>query len=167
MTTIYTKTGDTGMTSLWDGTKVGKNDPHIETNGALDELNAAVGLAKSSAPASMTEPLNDLQNRLVALMAYVARGKKKQTPPDAAELEAMIDAVFAEYPLQHAFVNPGQTQTGAALHLARAIARRAERAVLPLCENGGDIEPEAYRYLNRLSDLLFALAHKADHLGSR
>ena len=68
MAKIYTKTGDAGKTRLWDGTPVDKNDLHIETNGALDELNSALGLARSSAQSSMKDELNDLQNRLMILM---------------------------------------------------------------------------------------------------
>lgn len=159
---IYTKTGDAGKTRLWDGTQVGKNDPHIETNGSLDELNSAVGLAKSLSPACLTDELTGLQERLMILMAYVARGKKPQPAPDPAELEDWIDRTMSEYPMDGCFVHPGESPAGAALHLARSIARRAERAALPLTEGGGDIEPQAYQYINRLSDLLFALAHKTD-----
>lgn len=159
---IYTKTGDAGKTRLWDGTQVDKNDPRIETNGSLDELNAAVGLAKSLSPACLTDELTGLQERLMMLMAYVARGKKPRPAPDPAELEDWIDRTVAEYPMGGRFVHPGESPAGAALHLARSIARRAERASLPLTENGGDIEPQAYRYINRLSDLLFSLANKAD-----
>lgn len=165
MAKIYTGTGDAGRTSLWDGTQVSKNDPHIETNGALDELNAAIGLAKSFAPDAMKQELDGLQTDLVTLMAYVARGKREQIPPQPEHLEKWIDRTLAEYPMGNIFVNPGVTHAGAALHLARTIARRAERAALPIREeNGGDIEPDAYKYINRLSDLLFALANKADSL---
>lgn len=167
MAKIYTQTGDGGTTALWDGTRVPKDDPHIETNGALDELNAAIGLAKSFADRSMKEELDSLQGELVSLMSYVARGRKPQTPPAPEALERWIDRTLSEYPMERLFVNPGETQTGAALHLARAIARRAERAALPIrTRSGGDVEENAYRYINRLSDLLFALAHKADSLGS-
>lgn len=167
MLKIYTQTGDGGTTALWDGSRVSKDDPHIETNGALDELNAAIGLAKSFAPGSMKDELDELQNRLVALMSYVARGKRPQASPDSDELERWVDRTLFAYPLDKLFVNPGATTAGAALHLARSIARRAERAALPIrAENGGDIEAAAYSYLNRLSDLLFVLAHKADCLGA-
>jgi ATP:cob(I)alamin adenosyltransferase len=162
MARIYTKTGDTGKTRLWDGTQVDKNDLHIETNGALDELNAALGLAKSLAPSSLRDEINGLQDRMVTLMSYVARGAKPQLAPDAAELEAWIDRIMERYPLPNSFINPGESPAGSALHMARSIARRAECTALRLVESGGDIEPEAYKYINRLSDLLFALAHKAD-----
>jgi ATP:cob(I)alamin adenosyltransferase len=162
MARIYTKTGDTGKTRLWDGTLVDKNDLHIETNGALDELNAALGLAKSLAPSSVQEEINGLQDSLVTLMSYIARGQKPQPAPDPDGLEKSIDRIMTEYPLGNFFVNPGESQAGAALHMARSIARRAERSALKIVESGGDIEPTAYKYINRLSDFLFALAHKTD-----
>ena len=96
------------------------------------------------------------------LMAYVARGKKAQPTPDPGVLEAWIDELSVEYPTERHFVYPGESPCGGALHLARAIARRAERVALPLFETGGTIEAAAYQYINRLSDLLFALARKAD-----
>ncbi|MDR1943621.1 MAG: cob(I)yrinic acid a,c-diamide adenosyltransferase [Synergistaceae bacterium] len=162
MPKIYTKTGDAGKTRLWDGTLVGKNDPHIETNGALDELNAALGLARSLAPASVRDEINEFQGGLVRLMAYVARGKKPQPAPNPEELEKRIDVILEEYPMGDSFVNPGESPAGGAIHMARAMARRAERWALQLLEPDGDIEPQAYRYINRLSDFLFAFAHKVD-----
>lgn len=162
MARIYTRTGDAGKTHLWDGTQVDKSDPHIETNGTLDELNSALGLARSLGPSCMKEELNGLQSMMMTLMAYIARGKKAQPAPDPAVLEAWIDRTVAECPLENHFVNPGESPGGGALHLARSIARRAERAALKIVESGGDIEPAAYQYINRLSDLFFALAHKAD-----
>ncbi|MDR3322280.1 MAG: cob(I)yrinic acid a,c-diamide adenosyltransferase [Synergistaceae bacterium] len=162
MARIYTKTGDAGKTRLWDGTQVDKNDLHIETNGALDELNAALGLAKSLAPSSVRDEIGGLQDRMVTLMSYVARGAKPQPAPDATELETWIDGIMERYPLPSGFINPGESPAGSALHMARSIARRAERTALRLVAGGGDIEPGAYIYINRLSDLLFALAHKAD-----
>ncbi|MDR1514304.1 MAG: cob(I)yrinic acid a,c-diamide adenosyltransferase [Synergistaceae bacterium] len=162
MPKIYTKTGDAGKTRLWDGTLVDKNDLHIETNGALDEVNAALGLAKSLAPASVKGEIDELQSGLIQLMAYVARGKKPQPAPDPEELEKRIDKILADYPMSGSFVNPGESQAGAAIHLARSTVRRAERFALQIMAGGGDIEPQAYKYINRLSDFLFAFAHKVD-----
>lgn len=159
---IYTRAGDGGNTSLWDGTPVSKADLHIETNGVLDELSSAIGLARSLAPIVVKCELERLQELIMLLMAYVARGKKSQAAPDPAALEAWIDELSDEYPTERHFVYPGESPAGGALHLARTIARRAERVALPLFEEGGTIEPAAYRYINRLSDLLFALARKAD-----
>ena len=159
---IYTRAGDSGNTSLWDGTPVSKADLHIETNGVLDELSSAIGLARSLAPVAVKGELERLQELIMLLMAYVARGKKAQSAPDPAVLEAWIDELSVEYPTERHFVYPGESPAGGALHLARTIARRAERVALPLFEGGGTIEPAAYQYINRLSDLLFALARKAD-----
>lgn len=161
MVKLYTKTGDKGTTRLWDGTEVSKRDPHIVLNGALDEANSAIGLARSLAPACMKDELNDLQDKMMRLMAYVARGKKSEPTPDPTLLETWQDRIIADYPLTGKFVNPGESPSGGALHLARTIARRAEREALPLLQSG-DIEAGAYQYINRLSDLLYALAHKAD-----
>lgn len=162
MAKIYTRAGDSGKTRLWDGTPVPKTDLHIETNGALDELSSAIGLARGLAPATMKGELEQLQEMIMLLMGYVARGKKEQPTPDPAVLEAWIDALGRDYPTPNRFVYPGDSPAGGALHLARTIARRAERTVLPLFEAGKSIEPAAYQYINRLSDLLFALARKAD-----
>lgn len=159
---IYTRAGDGGNTSLWDGTPVSKADVHIETNGVLDELSSAIGLARSLAPKAVRAELERLQEWIMLLMAYVARGKKTNPAPDPAVLEAWIDELSLEYPTERHFVYPGESPAGGALHLARTIARRAERVALPLFEVGGTIEPAAYQYINRLSDLLFALARKAD-----
>jgi ATP:cob(I)alamin adenosyltransferase len=162
MPKIYTKTGDAGKTRLWDGTPVGKNDLHIETNGALDELNSTLGLARSLAPSSVKDEINELQDGLVGLMSYIARGKKPRPAPNPEELEKRIDRILEEYPMGGGFVNPGESPAGGAIHMARSIARRAERWALRLLEPDGDIEPQAYRYINRLSDFLFAFAHKVD-----
>ena len=159
---IYTRAGDGGNTSLWDGTPVSKGDLHIETNGVLDELSSAIGLARSLAPAAIKKELERLQELIFLLMAYVARGKKVQPTPDPGVLEAWIDELSSEYPTERGFVYSGESPSGGALHLARTIARRAERVALPLFETGGTMEPAAYQYINRLSDLLFALARKAD-----
>jgi ATP:cob(I)alamin adenosyltransferase len=162
MPKIYTKTGDAGKTRLWDGTLVNKNDLHIETNGALDETNAALGLAKSVAPYSVKDEIDEIQGSLIKLMAYVARGKKPQPAPDPEELEKKIDRILEDYPMGNSFVHPGESRAGAAIHMARATVRRAERFALRIMEDGGDVEPQAYKYINRLSDFLFAFAHKAD-----
>jgi ATP:cob(I)alamin adenosyltransferase len=162
MPKIYTKTGDAGKTRLWDGTEVDKSDLHIETNGALDEVNAALGLARSLAPSSVKGEIDDLQSGLIQLMAYVARGKKPQPAPDPEELEKRIDKILTDYPMSGSFVNPGDSQAGAAIHMARSIARRAERFAYRIMADGGDIEPLAFKYINRLSDFLFAFAHKVD-----
>ena len=162
MARIYTGGGDHGETRLWDGTRVSKRDPRIELNGALDETSSAVGLARALAPKSLQPELLKVQKLLQDLMAYVARGRKDAEPPSWKELEAWIDEIIANYPMKNEFVFPGDSQAGGALHVARAMVRRAERMALPLWDGEAMISEEAYKFINRLSDLLFALAHKAD-----
>ena len=158
---VTTRTGDGGTTRLWDGTPVPKDDPRIRLNGALDETTSALGLARGLAPLSLKEDLGRLQREISGLMAYVARGKKDAAVPDAAGLESWIERLLAAYPVPDEFLFPGDTAVGGALHLARALSRRAERDALPLAREG-ILAPDAMRYLNRLSDMLFVLAVAAD-----
>lgn len=158
---LYTGRGDKGETGLWDGSRVSKRDPRIELNGTLDEVGAAVGLARSLAPRSMWKELLGLQQRLQDLMAYVARGSKNVEEPQAASIERWIDEISEAYPTGGAFVFPGESPAGGALHVARAVVRRAERVALRSLADG-HIGSDAYETINRLSDLLFALAGKAD-----
>ena len=162
MARIYTGGGDHGETRLWDGSRVSKRDPRIELNGALDETSSAVGLARALAPKILQPELLKIQQLLQNLMAYVARGNKSVTPPDWHELEAWIDKTTSSYPLKNEFVFPGDSPAGGALHVARAMVRRAERMALPLWDGEGMLSEDAYKFINRLSDLLFALARKAD-----
>ena len=159
---IYTGGGDRGETRLWDGQRVSKRDPRIELNGTLDEAGALIGLARGLGPAAMQDDLLKVQRLLQDLMAYVARGRREAKVPAASSLEAWIDELLEGYPMRPEFVLPGDSPAGGALHAARAVARRAERVALPLWDGGGVIEEEAYRLINRLSDLLYVLAHKAD-----
>lgn len=162
MARIYTGGGDHGETRLWDGSRVSKLDPRIELNGVLDETSSAVGLARSLAPASVQPELLKVQKLLQDLMAYVARGRRDATPPSWKALEAWIDEIGENYPMRPEFVFPGDSPAGGALHVARSTVRRAERAALPLWDGGDMISEDAYKFINRLSDLLYALAHKAD-----
>ena len=144
MTRLYTRAGDAGQTSLWDGTRVAKTDPRIKLNGSIDEAQSAMGLARSLAPETLSGQIEELQQELVTLMAHVVRGKKEALPPAPARLEARIDEVESRYPHQPQFVTPGTSPCGAALHLARAIVRRGERLALSLLLEG-QIEGEAYQ----------------------
>ena len=162
MAPIYTGGGDRGTTRLWDGSKVSKRDVRIELNGTLDEANSVLGIAKSGSPA---EPLGAemefAQRELMALMAYVARGTRDVPPPDPRVLETRIDALQAQWPSQGQFVLPGGSLAGSAVHQARSVVRRAERMASELLEKGLMAE-EAYVYMNRLSDFLYALALACD-----
>jgi cob(I)alamin adenosyltransferase len=173
ITRVYTRTGDRGETALVGGTRVPKDAARIEAYGAVDELNAALGLARAFNAERLSEgeghrwldeTLRRLQNELFDL------GSELATPEDAVyegmhrigdaqvrELEKLIDQCQKELPPLKSFVLPGGGRIGAALHQARTICRRAEREILRLSR----AEPLAewpLRYVNRLSDLLFVLS---------
>jgi cob(I)alamin adenosyltransferase len=174
---ITTRSGDDGSTALGDGTRVAKTHPRVAALGALDELNAAIGvvLATATPPERITRVLRSVQNDLFdagAEMCFpAAPGEAADTAgrcgigSDAvARLEELIaDATTQLAPLE-SFVLPGGTPLAAALHMARTVCRRAERSVLELAE----IEPVGAplrRFLNRLSDLLFVYARLANDGG--
>lgn len=162
---LYTRSGDAGETGLGDGTRVPKTHPRIVALGAIDELNASLGVvlaAELSAP--VREALTGLQNELFDLGADVAVPLDDHDPPRlriipdrVAELERRIDAATARLEPLTSFVLPGGSPGAAALHLARTICRRAEVDLLRLAERE-TINIQAAVYLNRLSDLLFSLA---------
>lgn len=165
---IYTKTGDSGETSLFDGARVPKCDARVEAYGTVDELNAAVGQAISLLPAQdepTRELLTAIQRRLFNIGAILAdparkspkKDKESVGDADIAPLEKAIDAWEAELPPLRAFILPGGSPAGAALHLARTVCRRAERLVTQLHRTDG-IPPVVIQYLNRLSDFLFVAA---------
>jgi cob(I)alamin adenosyltransferase len=155
LTRIYTRGGDKGETSLGDGSRVSKLDPRVSAMGDVDELNSLVGWAGG---------LDRIQNELFDLGADLsvpyARGDDRLRITDEAvgRLEEEIDAANASLPELRSFVLPGGSERAARLFLARAVCRRAERAVLAL----SDANPLAPVYLNRLSDLLFVLARAAN-----
>lgn len=170
---IYTKTGDKGDTGLFGGGRVPKDHPRVEAYGDIDELNAFVGLARSieSMP-RIDEVLAPVQRDLFSLGALLAtpdRAKMQEQLEKARisdarikQLEQAIDDAEAEVEPLKAFILPGGTPKAAALHVARTVCRRAERAVITLRRGGeADIPPVVIVYLNRLSDLLFVLARIA------
>jgi cob(I)alamin adenosyltransferase len=169
---IYTRTGDAGETSLFDGTRVKKDDPRVDAYGEVDETNAWLGLARASGldPALATEVVH-LQRDLFALGAQLADPADKLAPrvakavladDDVARLEQLIDRLEAELPPLRRFILAGGTTAGAALHVARTVCRRAERRMVAL---DPPVDPVLIRYVNRLSDLLFVLARAANHRG--
>jgi cob(I)alamin adenosyltransferase len=169
---IYTKTGDAGDTGLFGGGRVPKSHPRVEAYGDVDELNAAIGMARAAGPMPrIDEVLVPVQRDLFAIGALLAtpdRDKMRQHLEKArvdeqriAELEQAIDACDAELEPLRAFVLPGGSPKAAVLHLARTICRRAERRVVEL-QASTDIPPLTVIYLNRLSDLLFTLARLAN-----
>jgi cob(I)alamin adenosyltransferase len=168
---IYTRTGDQGDTSLI-GSRVRKDDPRVVAYGEVDELNAALGLAKAeAADAALADLLRGIQKDLFAIGARLAdpasraleaRGKEPVTAGRIDELERAIDQSEADLPPLRSFILPGGNRLGASLHVARTVCRRAERCVVSLSAQTS-IDPLVLVYLNRLSDLLFVLARLANH----
>ena len=168
---IYTKTGDTGQTSLFDKSRVSKADPRVEAYGEVDELNACLGAARAARlDADLTAVLEQIQSELFAVGARladpssrIAARVEKVTVSNAEveQLEAMIDRLEAQLPPLRRFILPGGSTAGALLHLARTVCRRAERRVVGLGAEA--VDPVIVTYLNRLSDLLFVMARVANH----
>jgi cob(I)alamin adenosyltransferase len=169
---IYTRTGDKGDTGLFGGGRVGKDDPRVEAYGEVDELNAALGLARSiELMPRIDEVLVPLQRDLFSLGALLATpdldrmrqhlDKARIDEERIAQLERAIDAGESELEPLRAFILPGGTPKAAALHVARTICRRAERRVVAL-RRDTELPELVVIYLNRLSDLLFVLARVAN-----
>jgi cob(I)alamin adenosyltransferase len=168
---IYTKTGDSGETSLFDKTRVSKADARVDAYGEVDELNACLGTARSAGVDDEIGALiESLQKDLFALGARLAdpshriaaRVEKAVIGSAAVErLEKTIDRLEATVPPLRRFILPGGSPAGAALHLARTICRRAERRVIAL--GAGAVDPILIVYMNRLSDLLFVMARAVNH----
>ncbi len=168
---IYTKTGDRGETSLFDGTRVAKDDPRVAAYGDLDECNAQLGLVLSLLPdASELRPLLlAVQRKLFHVGAILAdprqksprREKETLDAQDIETLEIAIDEWESILPPLKSFILPGGAPGGAALHVARAVSRRAEREAIALNKKD-PLPPLVIPYLNRLSDFLFVAARYAN-----
>jgi cob(I)alamin adenosyltransferase len=168
---IYTKTGDTGETSLFDNTRVLKSDARVDAYGEVDELNACLGAVRAAeVDRDVSEALERIQKDLFALGARLADPsariaervtKAAISASDIERLEQLIDSFESELPPLRQFILPGGSQAGATLHLARTVCRRAERRVVGL--GAGHVEPMLVVYLNRLSDLLFVMARAVNH----
>jgi len=166
---IVTKTGDDGTTALMYGRRVPKNHPRVEAYGAVDELNAALGMARSTAQQDLVrENLLRIQNDLVPLMGELATapedlprflkdGFTQLSAEKTAKLEELVRQVEPQISLKH-WAMPGDSIHGAALDMARTICRRAERLICSLQQTGGVGNNEIIVYLNRLADLLWLLA---------
>jgi cob(I)alamin adenosyltransferase len=167
---IYTRTGDDGTTGLVAGPRRRKDDIRIEAYGTVDETNSAIGTARlhTAAMAELNAMLGRIQNDCFDLGADLATpetGKKPEWEPlrvtdeQVVRLEKEIDALNADLEPLRSFVLPGGTAASAHLHLARTVARRAERLVVALAATEGEsVNPAAIRYINRLSDFLFVAA---------
>ena len=178
LTRIYTRGGDKGETSLGDGARVVKHDPRVAAYGTVDEANATIGLARLHTQGELDEILARTQNDLFDLGADLCRpegggegGDGGRAPLRVSEaqvlrLEAEIDEINAGLEPLESFLLPGGTPAAAALHLARTVARRAEREITALAE-AETVNPQAVRYINRLSDLLFVLARQANDGGAQ
>ena len=157
---IVTRTGDDGSTGLADGSRVPKESPRIEACGSVDELNSSLGvlLAQTGLPAPMGEQLLEIQHDLFDLGGELAiPGSVIIHAQQVEALEALVNSWNAELPALREFVLPGGGGAAAHCHMARSICRRAERRCWALSRSE-PIGPQALRYLNRLSDLLFVLA---------
>lgn len=168
---IYTRTGDDGTTGLVDGSRISKQSPRIEAVGAVDEANSALGLAAVALAGSPhLAAVTRIQNDLFDLGADIATPGDDFTPSEMVLrivdrqvewLEAEIDRANAPLGPLRSFVLPGGSEAAARLHVARAAARRAERAMVAL-DAAEKINPAALAYINRLSDYLFVLARAAN-----
>jgi cob(I)alamin adenosyltransferase len=163
---VYTKSGDAGETSLVDGSRVSKADLRVVAYGDVDELNSWLGLARVGlADRQLDEALAKIQNELFIVGADLASPLTVEVPrieeEHIGEMEKLIDLLLEELEPLREFILPGGANFGATLHLARTVARRAERSVVSLAA-GTEINEDAIRYLNRLSDLLFVMARVAN-----
>jgi cob(I)alamin adenosyltransferase len=168
---IYTRTGDTGDTSLLGGDRVSKAEPRVAAYGDVDELNACLGAARSAlADEGLASMLQRIQQDLFAVGARLADVRRRVADravktavgdADIRRLEEWIDRLEEELPPLRRFILAGGSAGGASLHVARAVCRRAERSVVRLGAEA--VEPEVLVFLNRLSDLLFVMARAANH----
>ena len=159
---IYTKTGDKGQTSLFDGTRVDKDDLRVECYGTLDELNSYIGLCGVYAKGDDKKILMDIQSKMFSVCAELAtreEGKYKNVvvEDDINILENLIDGYINKIDKVDAFIVPGTNVLSANLHIARTICRRAERRIYSLSKIE-KINPYLLKYINRLSDLLYSIA---------
>ncbi|UYN96933.1 MAG: cob(I)yrinic acid a,c-diamide adenosyltransferase [Enhydrobacter sp.] len=182
LTRIYTRGGDKGDTSLGRGERVAKHDARVEAYGTVDELNAVVGLAREAmlrgggdrAPLVETDAMlgriqNDLFDLGADLCTVEAKGggeALRVVPAQTARLEREIDAMNGELKELTSFILPGGSEASSWLHLARTVARRAERRMTALAA-GQPVNGEAIKYVNRLSDHLFVLARRLNDNGAR
>ena len=179
LTRIYTRGGDDGETSLGDGSRVPKQSLRVEAYGTVDEANAAIGLARLHVDPDADAMLARIQNDLFDLGADLCTPEDGRRAPgdrkvgalrivaaQVARLEGEIDRMNAALRPLDSFILPGGTAAAAHLHLARTVTRRAERLVCALAA-AEQVNPEAVKYLNRLSDHLFVLGRRVNDNGAR
>jgi cob(I)alamin adenosyltransferase len=174
LTRIYTRGGDKGETSLGDGSRIPKQALRVEAYGTVDEANAVIGLARLHSDAESDSMLVRIQHDLFDLGADLctpedgrrSAGALRITAAQVERLEREIDAMNATLRPLDSFILPGGTPAAAYLHLARTVTRRAERLVCALAAEE-PVNPEAVKYLNRLSDHLFVLGRRVNDNGAR
>jgi cob(I)alamin adenosyltransferase len=170
---IYTRTGDKGMTSLFDRTRVLKSSLRVETYGTIDELNSVIGAAIAGlsnkykvSSINVKKELEKIQHDLLEIGSSLAHPKAAAVEgldKRPADFEKLIDKMTEEMPHLQNFILPGGGRAGSLLHVARTIARRAERRIVELIQKE-KIDPDVVIYVNRLSDLLFTAARYANYL---
>ncbi len=165
MAKIYTRAGDKGYTSLLGGKKVSKSSLRVEAYGSIDELNSAIGLCLSfmDGDDDVKAILEEVQNNLFIIGAELADPDMSERTPKVngdmvKRLEDVIDRYEEEVGSIRHFILPGGSREASLLHLARAVARRAERAIVALKDESGNVNDDLIAYMNRLSSLLFILA---------
>lgn len=170
---IYTKTGDKGSTSLIGGVRVPKSHIRIESYGTVDELNSVIGMVNDmAANAKISQWLREIQDRLFTVGSVLATAPDKDVKmklPDVHEsditwLEERIDEMDTELPQMRSFIIPGGNLASSTAHVARCVCRRAERICVAMQEEGEHVPELIIKYLNRLSDFLFALARYITHI---
>ncbi|MGA2664809.1 MAG: cob(I)yrinic acid a,c-diamide adenosyltransferase [Nitrososphaerales archaeon] len=171
---MYTRGGDKGETGLYGPKRVAKDSPRVEAYGTVDELNCCIGAALARCGREeVAAPLKWVQGRLFVAGADLASevpagGAPDRVPriakKDTERLEAMVDEIQTRLPRLTSFILPGGTALSADLHLARAVCRRAERAVVSLTSGEGGVNPDLVPFLNRLSTYLFNAARYANAL---
>lgn len=168
---IYTKGGDKGKTSLFDGARVEKDSLRVETYGTFDELNANISVADKLCQNHANQKLlQTVENKMFYLQGEIAtqdvnkfaQHSKLITDSDTHELEQVIDQYTAQLPPVHSFILPGASLAGAQLHVCRTVCRRAERRFVALSKTI-EFRPELERYINRLSDFLYIVARDEDY----
>ncbi len=172
LTRIYTRGGDKGQTSLVGGDRVAKHDPRVAAFGTVDETNAVIGLVRLHTEGDADAMLGRIQDDLFDLGADLGNpaddmsgASLRIVATQVTRLEQEIDAMNAELAPLTSFVLPGGTPAAAYLHQARTVCRRAERLATELAATA-PVNPEAVRYLNRLSDLLFVAARYLNDKGA-
>ncbi|MGL6106226.1 cob(I)yrinic acid a,c-diamide adenosyltransferase [Romboutsia sp.] len=159
---IYTKTGDKGQTSLYDGSRIDKDDIRVESYGTLDELNSYIGLCTHYSENEDKKILKNIQLKLFSVSGELATKKEGLykngvSEDDIKNLETIIDDYIKKIDKVDAFIVPGSSLLSANLHVARTICRRAERRIFTLSKVD-NVSPLLLKYINRLSDLIYAIA---------